>query len=150
MKIKPILLLFVFCLVFLFLACQPKTEERLIGLWALELDSCFISDVSWYSKTCSNAVIIKQYQMCKLPILCGQRFEQSQGTWKLIDGGKMSDTVLFSVPDNPLQGQYAITFYKDYNEMKFKMKLQNDSTILICSKSVISLTSSPKDLLDRQ
>ncbi len=119
-------------------------------MWALDLDSCVVLNRNWHTEICSNEMIIRQKQVCDLPSLCKQNIKQSKGTWELATGKNALDTILFNVPDNPLRGRYVITFYKDYNTMKFKMKLQNDSTLLICSKSVVDLTSNPKDLLDMQ
>ncbi len=119
-------------------------------MWALDLDSCVVLNRNWHTEICSNEMIIRQKQVCDLPSLCKQNIKQSKGTWELATGKNAHDTILFNVPDNPLRGRYVITFYKDYNTMKFKMKLQNDSTLLICSKSVVDLTSNPKDLLDMQ
>ncbi len=150
MKIKLVKLLSVFCFVVLLFSCQSKTEKRLVGLWALDLDSCVVLNRNWHTEICSNEMIIRQKQVCDLPSLCKQNIKQSKGTWELATGKNALDTILFNVPDNPLRGRYVITFYKDYNTMKFKMKLQNDSTLLICSKSVVDLTSNPKDLLDMQ
>ncbi len=150
LKPKILNLLFVFCSAILFFSCQSKTEKRLIGLWALELDSCIVQNQNSLTELCSNAITIGQNQVCELPVLCSQNIQQSKGTWQLTKGNKVPDKILFNVPDNPLRGQYIITFYKDYNAMKFKMKLQNDSTILICSKSVINFTTNQKDLLDSQ
>lgn len=150
MKNKLIKLIFVLCLTILFFSCQSKTEKRLIGSWALELDSCVVLNRNWHTETCSNTMAIRQNQECDLPLICGQSIQQALGTWQLASGKNVPDTILFNVPDNPLRGKYMITFYKDYNAMKFKMKLQNDSTILICSKFVVSFKYSQKDLLDRQ
>lgn len=149
-KIKLVKLLstFFFSFLFLFLSCQSKNEKRLVGLWALELDSCIVSNRDWHY--CSNSLIISGDKTCKLPIICTQKDNQAQGTWLLVTSKNVSDSILFNVPDNPLRGQYKIIFYKDYNVMKFKMRLTNDSTLLICSKSVLSFTSNPKDLLDKQ
>lgn len=149
-KIKLVELLSAFCFLFLFLflSCQSKNEKRLVGLWALELDSCIVSDRDW--DYCSNSLIINSDKTCNLPIICSQKDNQAQGTWLLVTDKNISNSILFNVPDNPLHGQYEITFYKDYNTMKFKMRLMNDSTLLICSKSVLSFTSNPKDLLDKQ
>lgn len=148
-KTNFIKLLAAFCFVALLFSCQSKTEKRLIGLWAFELDSCVVLNRNWSTEICSNTMTIKQEQECELPPLCAQ-LQKSNGTWQLITGEKGSDTILFNVSDNPLRGRYAITFYKDYHAMKFKMKLQNDSTLLICSKSILSFTSNQKDLLDKQ
>jgi hypothetical protein len=138
------------CFAVLLLSCQPKTEKRLIGLWGVELDSCIVLNRPWITEICDNFLIIEKKQKCSLPSFCGENIQQAQGSWQLSTGENVPDTILFNVPDNPLRGQYVITFYKDYSAMKFKMRLQNDSTLLICSKSVISFTSNQKDLLDRQ
>ena len=150
MKNQTINILFVFSFVILFFSCQSKTEKRLIGLWAVELDSCIVLKRPWIKEVCDNFLTISQNQKCNLPSLCKQNIQQSEGTWQFTKGKNIPDKILFNVPDNPLHGQYIITFYKDYNSMKFKMKLQNDSTILICSKSVLSFTSNQNDLLDNQ
>ncbi len=144
-----ILLAVFFCKTILF-SCQSKTEKRLFGLWALELDSCIVLNRSWHTDICSNTLIINSNGKCDLPIICGQNINQSKGVWQLLKAKNKPDTIFFDVFDNPLFGKYMITFYKDYEAMKFKMKLENDSTILICSKSVISFTSNAKDLLDKQ
>ena len=150
LKIILVKSLFVFCFVVLLFSCQSKTEKRLIGLWALDLDSCVVLNSDWHTEICSNAMIIGQKQVCDLPSLCKQNVKHSKGTWELALGKNAPDTILFNVPNNPLRGSYVITFYKDYNAMKFKMKLQNDSTLLICSKSVVDFTSTPKKILDKQ
>lgn len=149
-KIKLVELISLFCFLFLslLLSCQSKNEKRLVGLWALDLDSCIVSQRDW--DYCSNSLIINSDETCSLPIICSQKGNQAQGTWLIVADKNMSDSILFNVPDNPLHGQYKITFYKDYNAMKFKMRLMNDSTLLICSKSVLSFTSNLKDLLDKQ
>lgn len=149
-KTKLTALLFLSCFAVLSFSCQSKTEKRLIGLWAVELDSCIVQNRPWITEICDNFLIIKEKQECNLPALCGQ-LQQSKGTWQLFKGKNAPDTILFNVPENPLRGQYAITFYKDYNEMKFKMRLQNDSTILICGKNIINFSSNnPKEILDKQ
>ena len=149
-EIKLVVLLSVLCFLFLSLifSCQSKNEKRLVGLWALELDSCIVSYRDW--DYCSNSLIINSNGTCKLPMICTQQGNQAQGTWLIVTDKNISDSILFDVPDNPLHGQYEIIFYKDYNAMKFKMRLMNDSTLLICSKSVLGFTSNLKDLLDKQ
>lgn len=145
--IKPFKFLAVFCIIFMLFSCQSKNEKRLIGLWALELDSCIVFNRDWLY--CSNSLTINRDKTCKLPIICAQKDNQAQGSWLLVSGINIADSIIFNVPDNPLHGQYQITFYKDYEAMKFKMKLMNDSTLLICSKSILSFKSTPKDLLDK-
>ena len=148
LKTKFIALPFVFCFVILFFSCQSKTERRLIGLWALELDSCIIMNREWYY--CGNMLSVSNDNSCKLPAICNQ-IDKNKGTWQFFRGKNAPDTILFNVPENPLRGQYIVTFYKDYNVMKFKMKLQNDSTVLICSKNIISFDSNNyRKILDSQ
>lgn len=150
MNKKLIQLTIVILLVFLNYSCESKTENRLKGLWALEFDSCIVSNKQWVEKVCSNSIVINS-KNCALPMLCGQTIEQSKGIWMLLRGKNTPDTLFFNVPNNPLYGKYEISFYKDYNKMKFKMKLQNDSIILICAKNIISFNShNSKEILDRQ
>lgn len=138
----------VFCVLFILFSCQSKTRNRLVGLWALELDSCIVSNRDWVF--CSNSMIIDEDNTCKLPILCTQRYDQSKGSWQIIRGRNQDDSVIFVVPDSPLSGRYLITFYKDYKTMKFNMKLENDSILLVCTKSVVSFTSTPKEALEKE
>ncbi|HET7732997.1 MAG TPA: hypothetical protein VFK73_04085 [Paludibacter sp.] len=70
--------------------------------------------------------------------------EDDKGKWFL---NSTEDTVFFDVPKNPLYGRYKVKFYKDYDNLKFKMKLSNDSTVLICSKSIICSSTSAMEYL---
>lgn len=131
-------------------SCQHRTEKRLIGMWSLDIDSCIVYDRPWFMDFAENSFIIDSNQECSLPSLWGQARNESQGDWQLLHKRNVPDSIVFKVPNNPLNGKYAVCFYKDYNEMMFKMKLQNDSTLLIGSKHILSFTLTPKELLDRQ
>lgn len=131
-------------------SCQSKTENRLTGLWSIDIDSSIVVNRPWLSIICDNAIIIGSNNDCKLPAICEQGLQRAKGHWYLVHGSSSIDSLLFNVNNNPLSGKYSIKFYKDYNTMRFKIKLQNDSTILICSKSIISNTSNSKNILDNQ
>lgn len=131
------------------LSCQSRTEKRLIGLWGLDLDSCIVEGRYWYY--CGNMLTIDSDMTCDLPAICDQKMGQSLGSWQLITHKNKQDSVFFNQPDNPLHGKYAIAFYKDYNKMVFKMRLENDSTFLVCGKHILSFsTNNVKKILDSQ
>jgi len=130
-------------------SCQSRTEKRLVGLWGLDLDSCIVQGRIWYC--CGNMLTVNSDMTCDLPAICDQKMNQSLGKWQLITNNNKQDSIFFNVPDNPLHGMYAITFYKDYNKMVFKMRLQNDSTFLVYGKQILSFsTNNLKKLLDSQ
>jgi hypothetical protein len=144
----------IFYIVFLFftgltLSCQSRTKKRLYGIWALELDSCIVQERVW--NYCSNTIVLNDDMTCKLPSIFDQQLSQSLGTWHVSLNKNKQDSVFFNVPNNPLHGKYAITFYKDYNKMVFKMRLENDSTFLVCGKHILSFsTNNVKKILDSQ
>ncbi len=142
----------VLMLLFLLVSCHTKTVRRLDGWWAMELDSCYVttcSDSSWY--VLSNTILIDDDKSCILPLVSTLKNAiDRSGSWSLIQDKNSPDSIIFDVPGHPLQGKYQLTFYKDYDRMEFKMKLENDSTHLVAYKFVIDFTSpSEKAALDR-
>jgi len=136
-----------YCLVlifFIFTSCTNKNEKKIIGLWSIEIDSSNVYHRNW--RIVDNLILFESNYSFKLPEIFPQKVKANEGKWKIIN----NDSIYFIAPNNPLHGKYKFCFYKDYRNMQFKVKFTNDSTIIICSKSILGSNHNTKDLLDKQ
>jgi len=136
--IMIILITLFFIILYIIIINNNATIQRkLIGTWNVEIDSCIILNREW--DWCGNWITVQNESKCSLPSIFEDNFDEMQknatGTWKIIN--TKPDSIFFNVPKNPLHGKYAVKFYRGVtilNKFGYKMKLSNDSTLLICSK----------------
>ena len=136
-----------YCLVllfFIFISCTNKNEKKIIGLWSIEIDSCIVYHREW--RIVDNLIIFESDNSVKLPEIFPQKVKANEGKWKIVN----NDSIYFIAPNNPLHGKYKFHFYKDYKNQQFKAKFTNDSTTIICSKSILGSNYNTNDLLDKQ
>jgi len=131
-------------ILFIFTSCTNKNEKKIIGLWSIEIDSSIVYKRDW--RIIENLLIFESNYSCKLPEIFPQKVKDNEGIWKILN----QDSIFFIAPNNPLHGKYKFCFYKDYKNQLFKAKFTNDSTVIICSKSIIGFSHNTKDLLDKQ
>jgi len=117
-------------------------QRKLKGIWNIELDSTIAYDrglnccvpMNDDSFLCDIIIEIKSENIIELP--CGKgNTKENTGYCKIIS--TKPDSIFFDVPKNPLRGKYAVKFYRGktiLDRFGYKMKLSNDSTLLICSK----------------
>jgi hypothetical protein len=116
-------------------------QRKIEGFWNIELDSSHIYDreynccvlVDDESFWCNVLIDVKSNGIIKLP--CSQDTKEKTGNWKIISTNP--DSIVFNVPQNPFHGSYAVKFYMGITllgKLGYKMTLQNDSTLLTCSK----------------
>lgn len=125
----------------LLLSCTNKTNKRLRGSWSVDLDSSIVSHRNW--DIVGNSIDLNKKD-CILPRIFKNKLNQDSGRWYF---NSTEDSIFFDVPENPLNGKYKVQFYKDYDKLQFKMRLTNDSTLLICSKSIIGNSSNTLEFL---
>lgn len=139
-----------YCLGLIFLilsSCVNKTEKRIIGDWSIDLDSCRVCHRKW--DILGNSITFYKDYACSLPEIFQQSQNDNVGRWFLHHSIE-SDSLFLDVPNNPLYGKYKIELYKDYKNQLFKMKLENDSTILVCSKFLQNFNSNTDWSADHQ
>ena len=133
------------CLLILLGQCnksKKNVQRKLIGTWNIEIDSSFAkAPQDWFG----TLIEINENNSLELPVIYNDDFEkmerESLGVWGIISTNP--DSIFFSAPNNPLNGKYAIHFYKSFENKYFgrkyyyKMNLSNDSTVLICFKGGI-------------
>jgi len=131
---KLINLLVLLLIMLIFNSCNLSSDKRMIGFWTIDIDSTQV--IGREFNISDNILTIEMDSTCILPNIMNQIGNKSNtGKWKMLFNDK-NDTIYFNVPENPLNGKYAIHFYRDYKEKLFKARLTNDSTIIVCRKGL--------------
>lgn len=110
-------------------------EDKLIGAWSVDINSAIIERNNWQNIYGNTFTLENDFSCSVLPFknILTDKFYPLNGTWKCFSNNQQ-DTLIFNVPENPMNGKYEIVFYKDYDRKLLKMKLSNDSLEFTCSK----------------
>jgi hypothetical protein len=108
-------------------------DRKLVGFWSIDLDSLRATNSDWNS-ILENMFILKDDYTASLPAIYNIDINYTDGIkWESIsnEGG---DTIYFHTKEHPMSGKFKITFYRDYREKLFKMRLENNNSIIFCRK----------------
>lgn len=126
----------IFFILIIFLAsCTSPLDRKLIGIWSIDVDSLRTTNPIWYDFVDNMFIIRKDYTASLPAIFCIDINYTDDIKWESISG-ENGDTIYFHTEEHPMRGEFKITFYRDYKEKLFKMRLENDSNVIICRKAL--------------
>ncbi len=125
-----------FILIIFLSSCTSPLDRKLIGIWTIDIDSLETTNPIWLD-VLGNGLVLNDNHTALLPGFFNIDVNYMDDiTWESISEEK-SNTICFQTsPDHPMSGKFKITFYRDYKEKLFKMKLENDNTVIICRKAL--------------
>ncbi|MBF0575567.1 hypothetical protein [Dysgonomonas sp. GY617] len=127
---------YIFFILIIFLSsCTSRLDRKLTGIWSIDIDSLSTDNPLWYNFL-DNMFILRNDHTASLPAILNLDINYTDGIkWETVNG-EVSDSIYFHTQEHPMSGKFKITFYRDYKEKLFKMRLENDNTVIICRKGL--------------
>jgi hypothetical protein len=110
-------------------------DRKLIGIWSIDVDSLRTTNPVWFDFL-DNGLFFDKDHTARLPGIFNIDINYTDGIkWETVNG-EVSDSIYFHTQEHPMSGKFKITFYREYREKLFKMKLENENNIIICRKAL--------------
>lgn len=132
-----------FILIIFLSSCTSSLDRKLTGIWSIDIDSLETTNMVWLD-CIGNGLVLEDDHTALLPGFFNIDINSKNDIkWESISDEGGNAIYFHTSPDNPMQGKFKITFYKDYKEKLFKMKLENENTVIICRKGLQSFWDDP-------